>query len=738
MAEPDQLSDLGLPPDRLQAAREAGYRDQEIRDFVQRQRMMKAGDFEPRGEQKPFDYMGEQNVNRTQGEEFWPRLMASFKSTPRERYNFWKQYRGDANTVLTPAGEILIRGGRGWRPIDEDQFTFRDLADFAGDVPEIAALMMRRPMVGSAMNPTFSSKLLDMGVKAGLGNVVKQIAGAVMPGESGRGLGARAGEVGQAGVGGMAAQLLAPYLNFGGLTGGAFKGMGLLGKEIAKRLQAMHQSDTFKEGLAVQEKTGFPLDLAELSQDPALKVAKGFAERSAFGQSKAQLQEKAKDSAALAYLQRLMTQLGGEQGFGNQPLGEAASQAAGRSLADVQRGLASASDQYFGFLKNAIGERQIPVNNYREALLRQAQYYRSMQTSTGRELADELEAAANDMNLERPMNEVSSRPASLNARAIQEHLQNLGEASFGKEGPKFFRNMRSYGKTRDLKELHQALREDLISAEQAGGRARPPALALRQAREQWESEMDVLRQLQDLPLLKFMESKGMLQKAANGEPLVGFEHVEKNLLEGMRSGKISPSEISNMVKMLSAVNSDFPNQLAGGLLNSAIQAGKAAGRNRPAGFSYEEAGKALPSPEHLQSIYKDVWQPGQQTTGLRVGQDVTDLLKAIERSGASGQGIPGAPHTTLINIANQLLTMKEGPVKSALKSALSQIIAPRKIQEFLYDPKRARAIMEELNGQPDPFASGYLPRWARDQLAPLIYESTSALKPTNQPGYGEQ
>lgn len=733
----DTENDLGLPgleQEKIDAARQNGWSNQEISEYWNRRAVGGVQDIQPA---KPprYGHLDEKNIDRTQGEDFWPRLMASFKSTPREKYNFWRKYRGDANTVLTPAGEILVRGGKGWRPIDEEGMSFADLADLAGDVPEVAMMMM----TGPGKNPGFWSGVGKMGVKAGLGNIIKQIGGAVAPGESDRSFLQRSGETINAAMGGAASQLLAPYLNFGGVTGATLKGMGLLNNYISKRLQAMHQSDIFKEGQRLTEKTGVPLDLAELSQDPALKVAKGFGERSTFGQSLAQLQEKSKDSAALAYLQRLLGSLGGAgRSLEDRSLGEAASEAAGRSLADVQRGLKSASEQYFGFLQNAIGERQIPVNTYRETLLRQAKYYRSMQTSTGRQLADELEAAANDMNLDRAMNEVSSRPGSLNARAIQEHLQNLGEASFGKEGPKFFRNMRLYGKNRELKELHEALRQDLVAAEEAGGKARPPAKALRQAREAWEGEQSALRQLQDLPLLKFMESKGLLKPASYGETPPGYEHIEKYLVEGMKSGKISPSEISNMMNILSATSSEFPNQFTQGLLSNSIRAGFAAGKGRASSFNRDEAAKALPSPEMLQAIYGGLWQPGQRTTGARISMDLQDLLSTLERSGAPGQGIPGAPHTFVVNTAAQIASMKEGPIKSALKNIVSHYVAPRKALQFIYDPKRAEQIARELEGKSSSMPEGYLPKWARERLAPLIYESLSAAQPRNQPGAGEE
>ena len=717
MANNDASRFPGVTQEQLELARHHGYTDAQIQRYLGER--YATGAFE-----HPPSQHAESLIDRTKGEDFLGRMLASFKSSPQERVAFWKKYRGDQNVTVTPAGEILIRSGKGWKPIDESGMSFADLADFAGDVPELAAMLVTKNPGG------FLAKVAASAGKTALGNIAKQTIGAMLPGESTRGAGERVGEVAKAGAGGGVAQALG-----GALTSGLLPHempAEFVNKLLRDRLGKLRQGDIAQEGSRLVKSTGFPLDIAEETQDPLVKMMAGFAYRNAFGQTQLALNQKAKDSAALSMLQRLSGELGKEGGFESRPLGQAAAQAAGRSLQDVQSGLKSASEQYFSFLKGAMGERQIPVSKYREKLLEQAKYYRSMETSTGRELADELEGAANDMNLQPAMNEVSHQPGTLNARAIQEHLQNLGEATWGKEGPKFFANMRKYGKSKELKDLHSSLREDLIAAEEGGGKARPPARALRQAREAWDQEQDTLRQLKDLPLLKFMESKGMLTKDLE-DGVVGHEHVAKSLIEGMKSGKISPSEITNMTDMLTAVNSDFPHTLASGLLDSAVQAGKAAGKGRPSQFSYQEAYNALPSPEHLQAIYQNVWNPQHKTTGMRVSADIKDLMSAIERSSTPGQGIPQSPGSTLINIGAQTMY---GDAKAAAKNLVSHVLLPKKIAAFVSDPAMRDAMLKELEAGEASGGQGFLPQWAKQSLPPLLYEGGSAVQRQNQPQTG--
>lgn len=708
----------GLDQEKIDSARQAGWSDPEIQQYWGRRSQAGVQDVQPPMMGRA-EHLEEKNINRNEGESFFPRLMASFKSTPQDRYNFWKQYRGEHNVTLTPAGEILVRGGRGWKPIDEKGISFADLADLAGDVPEVAGMM-----IGGRPGPKFGEMLLKSGAGAGLGNIVKQGISAILPGEETMSAGKRLWETTKATVGGAASQVLAPVL-------GATINPAKVGTQyLRNRLERLQQGDIAKEGSDLMNRTGFPLDLAEETQDPMLKMIAGFAYRNAFGQTQHALNQKGKDSAALAMLQRLSGELGKEGGFADQPLGEAAAQAAGKSLADVQSGLKNASDLYFRFLQRARGTQPIPVNNYRAKLLSQADYYASMGTRDGQTLSRELRAAANDMQTEAGGHPGSLGPGSLNARAIQEHLENLGSATWGKEGPKIFRNMRNFGKTRELKDLHGALRQDLLDAENAGGPSKAPAMLLREARQKWESEQSALATLQDLPLLRFMESKGMLGKALDEQGMVGHEHITKHLIEGMRSGRIAPTEISNMVKVMSAVNSDFPHRLAQGLLNHAVEAGRAAGRDRPAQFSYEAAYKALPSPEHLQAIYKDIWNPEHKTTGIRVASEIGDLMKAIERSNVSGQGIPQAPGSTLINIASQTMY---GDAKAAAKNALSHVFLPKRVAAFMSDPKIRDAMLRELDAGE---AKGFSAKWLRDIYPGLVYEGGANASRTSQQNTG--
>ena len=96
----------GLPQERIDAARAAGHSNEDIQGYWSRKNSgvtMEA----------PGSQVERGGINRSQGEDFLPRMLASFKSTPQERTDFWKKYRGAENVKVAPDGELLVRRGRG-------------------------------------------------------------------------------------------------------------------------------------------------------------------------------------------------------------------------------------------------------------------------------------------------------------------------------------------------------------------------------------------------------------------------------------------------------------------------------------------------------------------------------------------------------------------------------------------------------------------------------------------------
>jgi hypothetical protein len=500
---------------------------------------------------------------------------------------------------------------------------------------------------------------------------------------------------------------------------------------LSRRAKKLGTTDVAAEGRDLMEKTGFPLNLAEETQDPWAKMILGFAYRNAYGQELAALDQKAKDTAALSMFKRLSGKLGQAGGFESKDFSEAAVKAGQASVKDIEDSLQKNSTEKFGFLNRPdAAVNDIPLANRNALLDREAQYYASMGTPDALRTAEGLRkmmAAPSTTN----------GVATGNARLVQKEMQEFGEEGYGRFGEDFYKNLSRAEQGRLSRSIWGALRKDLGAAAE-GGNAK--AQQLLEARKGTEELLSLRERLKEVPLIKLMESKGMLNKALTNEGFVGQEAIGKELLGGMKSGSITPSEISNMTKLMQAVNPGFHHDLARAVIDNAVQVGKAAGKTRPAGFSYADAAKALPSPEYLQAIYKDIWSPEGKSTGMKIHSDLTLLLKAIERAERVGQGIPHAPGTTVLGIMDNLMG---GEFKSAAKQFAGQIYFPRKVGQIAMSKAAemkavADALKQKETGAPKQhFLRSYIGEQLPRVLPPAMYEVGAALPRSNRPEVGE-
>jgi hypothetical protein len=316
-------------------------------------------------------------------------------------------------------------------------------------------------------------------------------------------------------------------------------------------------------------------------------------------------------------------------------------------------------------------------------------------------------------------------------------MQEFGEEGYGRFGEDFYKNLSRAEQTRLSRSIWGALRKDLVAAAE-GGNAK--AQQLLEARKGTEELLSLRERLKEIPLIKLMESKGMLNKALTDEGFVGAEAIQKELMQGMRSGSIAPSEVANMTKLMQAVNPGFVHDLARMTIDQAVQVGKQAGKARTSGFSYADAAKALPSPAYLQAMYKDIWSPSGQATGMKVHSDLTLLLKAIERAERVGQGIPHAPGTTVLGIMSNLMG---GEFKAAGKQALSQIYFPKQVGKIAMskaaEMKEVQdALRRRETGAPEKhFLQSYISEHLPRVLPPTLYEAGISLPRSNRPEVGE-
>lgn len=728
---------LDFDEERINAARKYGYSDDEIRTYLEKRRTLGQGPVGPGAARQPNypafkDPSGRMVPAATREPSeagFMERMKASFKSTPEERTAFYKSARGEDNVTVTPAGEILLRQNGKWVNVDSPDLTWNDLADLAGDAPE---------MLGTLLGG-WKNKVWKAAAGSAIGNTIKQAIGGVIEGDSNRGVLDRAGEVAGSAVAGGVSQAV------GNVLGGSspIRPTEIARQQLQKRVDKLGTTELAKEGQELGKV--FPLNLAEETADPWARMILGFAYRNAYGQELAALDKAAKDRAALAMFKRLSGTLGKAGGFENKTFAEAAEKAGQRSIADIDQSLAQSAKTDYGFLHTPEGAvPAIEPKRLNTLIDEVASYYEGMGTKEGAAMAKRIQGmkpqspkTGDEATAEALLAELGGESGGggfrLTARGVQHLLDKFGQGGD-------LASLRTVRGKPFYDELRGALRQDLSEAAGSGGvpGSSPEsriAQKLLAARSKTEELQGLKKTLSDIPLLKFMESKGLLEKALGPEGALGMEQVGPHLLKGMREGSITPSEIQNMTKLLQATNPNFHHDLARMVIDEAVKAGKKVGMEgiKPSKFDYRAAYKALPSPEYLGAIYGDIWDPAGKATGMKVANDLGMLMRAIQRAETVGQGIPHSPGTTALGIASHII---KGNFGAATEQALSQVLFPKAVAGIAM-PQARRELMQKMGEATTPRTPGFMDKYLEHGLPPLLYELMNSTPRANRADTGK-
>lgn len=236
---------------------------------------------------------------REEGQTFWNRLQASFKSTPKERYDFYKEVLGPENVGLSDREEILWRHPqKGWQTVDEAGPGWGDIADLGGDIPDL---------IGMALSSRFPGGPFVRGaLSTTSGDLVKQGVEQAIPGQSDFSVGEAAG----AAIGGGVANKVGDSLG-NLLTGGSTIRDRLINWIIKEGKSAGKGFDTpfARESARMSEKFDIPLTASQITQGPTEKTIAGYAARSPFGIAAFERHDRAAEDATRAAADRLLAKM---------------------------------------------------------------------------------------------------------------------------------------------------------------------------------------------------------------------------------------------------------------------------------------------------------------------------------------------------------------------------------------------------------------------------------------------
>lgn len=629
-----------------------------------------------------------------EGQTFWNRMRAGFKSTPKEKFDFYKTVLGPDQVSASQSGEILWKHPqKGWQTVDESGVSWGDLADLAGDVPEIAAMAATARMPGGAF--------LKGAVGSFAGNLGKQAVEQVIPGRSE----ASAGEAFTAGLGGgvanKAGEVVGEMIAKGPMNMIRDKLIAAFAKNIEKGEGL--GSKFARESMKLSEKFDVPLTSSQITQGPFEKTLAGYAARSPFGIAAFEEHETLAQRRALEASQRLLDRFGPR--LSEKDLGATVRKSLDETVARMENQLYRQAEKDFTFLDRALGGRQvIPAQHLKVYLETQAQRY----------MANDMPLAAQSLG-RRLMKEAESIPdGMISARALHERLKRLGQASYGKE-PLFDSvdfNIDKAGQMRLAKEGYQALLRDLDEAATGSTAATqqfsqgPVARLLRQARQNYESNMAPLDELRKSTLARFGYSPATQTR--------GVETMAQWFLKPNRN----PSEVQNAMELLRSSDPEIADRLTHYLLDQAVMAGREGGKGTLAGFDRRELMKNLPRPEILDAL--QLGRPGAQ-----IGADIAEFSELLARSlwqGGQRPVLQESPYKTVGSVASQETMFGKG------RAFLERILTPQMVARFETDPEARQAIYQvvkriEEGIQPTRAMESQLERVLARILPATFYES---------------
>lgn len=593
---------------QVNLAREYGYSDDEIRSYLEQGSRVgpfvqtparPGGDLgEYTGQERRQLNEGqpiERQVDRERGAGFLDRVMAGFKSTPKERVDFWRARLGEQNVAVTPNEEVLLQDPNSpgkWHPVDPAGADIGDVADLVGDVPEAVLTAMAGP-----------GGVLRAGFGALLGNLAKQGAGAMLPGAAEARPAGRAGEA-------------ATSFGLGGLAQGAtnlLRGPGAIRRKMTEKLTEGISEDVRAEGLRLEGAMGEGAMLrpSQVTGSANLAKAEGFLERNPFASStmaKSDLEQRM--IPIQKRTEAILQKLSSGSGASAEDLGQALREGLEKAVDVGWDNLNRQAGKDFAVLEGVAGKiPTIPLTNYLTGLreivdLYGQQGYGTPAASVAKQaqgMIDEITKAYGD-------------DAVVSPAELQRRLAHLGRAAYGK-APSIFKDVDIPFAKEVQRDLHKLLRADLEVAAEGAGSGAVPTL-LRQARKNYETNLAAVHGVQGNLLARYLG-----RAADQVDPATVADFFLK----------AKPGTVRGTLELVESVAPGTANLARAHVLDRALQAGRQsaqqAGEFVPGSFDMNMFLKTLPSGDKLTALFGGKGQTAQQ-----VLQEVRDVVDFTERA----------------------------------------------------------------------------------------------------------
>jgi hypothetical protein len=607
---------------------------------------------------------GATGVDRSEGADIFTRAGASFKSDPKERLSYVKARLGAENVATTPQGEIVWRkpGDKKWRAFDEAGLSLADVADFVGDVPEIAGATLGA-LAGGAGGSVAGPGGTVVGSVAGaakggaLGNVAKQAISALLPGEESLRPVDRVKDV-----------ALSAAFSAGGQKLG-----NMLAKALSPSVRAAAPASQYaEEGERLARTVGGDLTAGQRTGSQTLRVTEDYLRRNPAAATIMSTFEVEKQIKPIkAYLDRTLEKMAATE-VPDAALGETFRSTFDRGAKLLTEQVLEQGSRDFSFLTRAVGDTPIfEPRNFLGELRMLAQRLGdptqppAMRTFAGK--AAEL--------LEHYGKQVAD--GRYTATQMQNLLKQFGKAGYGRGTMTIIEGLEKSDQTRIARDLFQALTKDLDLAASAtttmplpaGASATNVAKMLKQARNNYAQNM---KAVDELGMSVIGKRLGKLKGDYGPERIAEW------------ASKLRPSEMSATMDILETMRPGIRGETARNMIEKAmIEAAEAA---RTSG-----TGPAM-SPLSPDVLLKHL--PSEDTLKAILGPNSPSLKDMAEVMGYLGRVVERSTSSATIQV-NPFLMAARHPARAS--GQLTAILAPKTMARLLTDAaavKRLRILAQ--------------------------------------------
>lgn len=429
-----------------------------------------------------FGGKSNQQIDESVGADAAVRAGASFKSNPEERLSYVRDTLGADNVSTRPNGDIIWRrpGEKQWRAFDEAGFSLKDLADFAGDLPEIVG------SVGGAVLGAGGVSVPGAALGGAAGNIVKQAISKMLGGKEETRLVDRAKDVGVSAL----------------FSAGGQKVGNMVAKALTPTAAKIAKSAYSTEGDRVAAEVGGELTQAQRTGDKGLRIIEDQGRRnfvSAPIYSNFELEKQIKP--ATERLDRILERISSGGEVTDSQLGKSMNQAFDKAVSVLDEARSSTASKDFAFVDMAVGGTPvIPVTGFMQELRMLAQNYGRPGMPPGMR-----QGSKQASDLLSYIEEVAP-DGRITASDMQAWLQNYGKAAKGK-GPTVFKDMDREADRLFASRLFGALNKDLEAAAAAPNLPVPagatnPGKLLREARAHYREGSAAIDELEASVLSK--------------------------------------------------------------------------------------------------------------------------------------------------------------------------------------------------------------------------------------------